>query len=95
MSAYVVLDVEVTDPEAYAEYKQQSQEALARHGGRFIVRGGDHEVLEGDWNPHRVVILEFATMEQARAWWSSDDYADAKALRQRASRGNMILVEGL
>ena len=63
-------------------------------GGRFVVRGGAVEVMEGDWRPSRVVVLEFPSAERARAWWSSEVYRGAKEIRQRASRGNMILVEG-
>ena len=95
MSAYVITDIEVTDPAAYEEYKKQSPVSLRQFGGRFIARGGTLEVLEGEWRPNRVVILEFDNVEQARAWWSSSAYAPAKALRQRASRGSLVLVAGV
>lgn len=94
MAAYVILDVEITDPEAYAEYKEHSGRVLAQYGGKFLARGGAHEVLEGDWNPHRIVLLEFESAEAARAWWNAPEYADPKRIRQSASRGNMVLVEG-
>jgi uncharacterized protein (DUF1330 family) len=95
MAAYVILDAEVTDPDLYEEYKKLSGPALAACGGKFLVRGGNAEILEGDWSPHRVVVLEFPDAVRAREWWSSDIYREAKAIRHRASRGNMILVEGV
>lgn len=94
MTAYVILDVDVTDPALYEEYKKLSGPALVPFGGRFLVRGGPVEVLEGDWRPSRVVVLEFPSPERAREWWGSELYRGAKAIRQRASRGHMILVEG-
>ncbi len=94
MSALIVLDVRVTDLEAYEEYKTHSTRVLAQYGGKFIARGGSTEVLEGEWNPNRIVILEFETMERAREWYHSPEYAAPMQLRQRASQGNMILVEG-
>ncbi len=94
MSAFVILDVDVTDPALYEEYKKLSGPALLPFGGRFVVRGGPVEVIEGDWRPSRVVVLEFPSAERARAWWGSEIYRGAKAIRQRASRGNMILLEG-
>ncbi len=95
MAAYIIVDVEVTDPDLYAEYKQQVPATLEPYGGRFLCRGGVMERLEGDWKPARVVILEFDSVEQARGWWSSTEYAAPKALRQRSARSNMILVEGV
>lgn len=94
MAAYVILDVEVTDPAMYEEYKKLSGPALVPFGGRFVVRGGPVVTMEGDWHPSRVVVLEFPDAERAREWWASEIYRPAKAIRQRASRGNMILVEG-
>ena len=95
MSAYVVVDVEVTDPAGFEEYRQQVPASIARFGGRYIVRGGDAETLEGSWAPKRVVILEFPDRATARAWWSSQDYAAAKALRQRCARTQLIVVDGV
>ncbi len=94
MSAYVILDIEVTDPERYEQYKQLSTRALAAFGGRFAVRGGRVEVVEGNWSPHRVVVLEFESVAQAKAWYDSPEYQKAKAVRQGSSRSTMILVEG-
>jgi uncharacterized protein (DUF1330 family) len=95
MPAYVIVDIEVHDPVRYEEYKRLAAPTVAAHGGRYVVRGGPAEVLEGGRTPHRVVVLEFASLEQARAWWGSDDYAPAKALRQACAGTEMILVAGM
>ena len=95
MAAYVVVEVEVQDRERYESYKQMVPASLAAYGGRFIVRGGRAETLEGEWTPERIVILEFPTVEQAKAWWSSAEYAEAKGLRQATARTQMIVVEGV
>lgn len=94
MTAYVVVEVEVTDPATYEEYKKLTPASLASYGGRFIVRGGAWETLEGDWKPNRTVVLEFPSAEQAKAWWNSPGYAKAKAIRQRAANTKMIVLEG-
>lgn len=94
MKAYVIVDVRITDPEKYDAYKKLTPGSLVPFEGKFIVRGGETETLEGSWKPGRIVILEFPSLEKARAWWSSEGYAPAKALRQSASETDMILVEG-
>ena len=94
MAAYVAVDVTVEDPETYERYKALTPGSIARFGGRFLVRGGATETLEGEWSPQRLVILEFPSVEQARAWWSSPEYAEAKALRQASARTEMLLVAG-
>ncbi len=94
MPAYVINDMEVTDPNLLEEYKKVSPATVQQFGGRFLARGGALEVLEGDWQPKRLVILEFPSVEQARAWANSSEYAPAKQIRQRASRSNIIVVEG-
>lgn len=95
MSAYVVVDIEVQDTEQYETYKRLAPPSIAQYGGRYIARGGQVGTLEGDWSPRRLVILEFPTLEQAKAWWGSAEYAEAKALRQTSARTQMIVVEGL
>ena len=95
MSAYVVVDVEVTDPAGFEEYRSQVPASIARYGGRYIVRGGQTRTLEGSWAPKRVVILEFPDRAAAKAWWSSQEYAAAKALRQRCARTEIIVVDGV
>jgi uncharacterized protein (DUF1330 family) len=94
MAAYIVVEVDVRDRERYEDYKRLVPPTLAQYGGRFIVRGGAAETLEGDWSPGRIVILEFPSAERAREWWDSPEYAPAKALRQATAQTQMILVEG-
>jgi uncharacterized protein (DUF1330 family) len=94
MPAYVIADITVNDPDAYARYRELSTASVARHGGRFLVRGGAHEILEGDWRPSRLVVIEFDDMDAARAWWTSDDYREAAEVRRSASVGSVVLVEG-
>jgi len=93
--AYVLVDVDVTDPQAYQTYKEAAQRAVAAHGGRYIVRGGAAEVLEGDRRPGRLVVLEFADAAAARAWFHSPEYQAAAKLRRAASTASFILVEGV
>jgi uncharacterized protein (DUF1330 family) len=95
MAGYIIVDVEITDPEAYERYKSAVPATLAAYGGKFLVRGGRAETLEGGWEPGRLVVLEFESAERAKAWWSSDDYAGLKQLRQIASMTRMIVVEGV
>jgi uncharacterized protein (DUF1330 family) len=95
MAAFVVVDVEITDPVGYEEYKKLTPGSLTPFGGRFVVRGGKVETLEGTWAPGRFVILEFPTVERAREWWNSEAYRPAKAVRQSVARTEMILVEGV
>jgi uncharacterized protein (DUF1330 family) len=95
MPAYVVLDVAVQDSKTYEKYKALAPSAIAAYGGRYLVRGGSTETLEGDWRPSRLVILEFPTVEQGRAWWASREYGPAKALRQACAHTDMVLVEGV
>ena len=95
MPAYVIVEIEVLNPEPYEEYKKMSPISIGRFGGRFIARGGKAELLEGENPPKRVVILEFPSYDRAKEWWASDEYAPAKALRQANSRGRMVLVEGV
>jgi uncharacterized protein (DUF1330 family) len=94
MSAYVIVNVDTTDPVKYEEYKAMAQDAVARFGGRYLVRGGRMKVVEGDWRPTRIVVLEFESFETATAWWESELYATAKALRQSLSSTDMVIVDG-
>jgi uncharacterized protein (DUF1330 family) len=95
MSAYVVLDIEITDPEGFARYKAMATGTIGLYGGRYLARGGTTEILEGDWNPGRVVILEFDSIARAREWLESPEYRDARRLRHQAARTSMIVVEGV
>ena len=94
MPAYIVVEVEVNDPIRYEDYKAMVPPSLAPYGGRFIVRGGKADTLEGNWAPKRLVIVEFPSVEKAKAWWNSPEYKDAKALRQATAKTQMIVVEG-
>jgi uncharacterized protein (DUF1330 family) len=95
MSAYVIVDIEVTDPAGYEEYKKLAPPAVALYGGKYIARGGKNETLEGDWHTNRLVILEFPSAEQAKAWLSSPEYAPARALRHQYAQSKMVAVEGV
>lgn len=95
MKAYIIVDVHITNPTLYEDYRKLTPASLVPYDGKFVVRGGATETLEGEWRPGRVVILEFPSVEKAKAWWSSPGYAPAKAIRQSASDTKMILVEGI
>lgn len=95
MAAYILVEVDVHNPAEYEDYKKLTPASLLPFSGKFIVRGGDAQLLEGAGEPKRIVVLEFPTKEQAEAWWSSEEYAPAKALRQRTSTTRMLLVEGV
>jgi len=95
MPAYVVTEIDVHDPKRYEEYKKMSLASLEPFGGRFIVRGGKVETLEGSWSPKRFVVVEFDSVERAKAWWSSEEYAPAKKLRNETATSQMIVVDGL
>jgi len=95
MAAYVAVEITVNNAQTYERYKQLAPASIAAYGGRYLVRGGKTETLEGSWLPSRFVILEFPNAQQARAWWESPEYAPAKALRQASASTEMILVEGI
>ena len=94
MTAYVIVDIEVSDPEGYKEYVKLAPEAVKLYGGKYLARGGPNETLEGGWQAKRLVILEFESMAQAKAWLNSDEYAPARALRHKYAKTNMVVVEG-
>ena len=93
-AAYLVGDIEVTDPDTYAKYAAGVPDTVAAYGGRYLVRGALGEVFEGSWSPKRLVVLEFESMDRAKAWYNSPEYAELKKLRQSASKGNLIFAEG-
>lgn len=95
MPAYVIVDNEVTDSALFEEYRTQVPATVEKFGGRFLVRGGQIQTLEGDWKPKRIVVTEFPSMEQARRWYDSQEYRPLKALRSRSARGSVVLVEGV
>ena len=93
--AYVIADIDVTDPEAFGRYRELSSAAVEQYGGRYVVRGGPTTVLEGERQPNRLVVLEFDDVEAARRWYDSPEYREARAVRQSAATGSFVLVEGV
>jgi uncharacterized protein (DUF1330 family) len=94
MPAYVIVEVEVHDPIEYEEYKKLTPTSITAYDGKFVVRGAHTESLEGEWNPQRIVILEFPSVERAKEWWHSKEYAAAKKIRQKTAKTKMLVVEG-
>ena len=95
MAAYVIANVDIKDAALFEQYRKQVPDTLARHGGRYLVRGGPHETLEGTWTPSRLVVLEFPTLEQARRWYASEEYREPKALRMKSALTDVVLVQGV
>lgn len=95
MSAYVIAQIEITDPERYAEYVKQVPATIARYGGRYLARGGKVEALEGPLKGRRIAIVEFDSFEKAREWYESSDYRGPRTIRQGAAVSQLILVDGL
>jgi uncharacterized protein (DUF1330 family) len=95
MSAYVIVEITTHDQTVIEEYRKLTPATIAAFDGQFVVRGGRTITLEGDWNPERVVVLKFPSVEKAQEWWESDIYATAKALREQAATTKMIIVEGV
>ena len=95
MKAYVIVEVSITEPVEYEAYKKLTPAAIAAYDGQFIVRGGKAESLEGDWQPERIVVLEFPSVARAKEWWNSKEYTPAKLIRQRTANTKMIVVEGV
>jgi uncharacterized protein (DUF1330 family) len=94
MAAYLVCDIKVTNPTQYEEYKKLAQAAVARYDGRYLARGGETAVLEGSWQPNRVVVLEFPDLAKARAFYDSPEYKAARKARGGAAQMNMVAVAG-
>ncbi len=95
MAAYIIVEMEVTDPVGILEYRKLAEASVTAYGGRFVVRGGRTEALEGGWEPKRIVVLEFPDAGRARQWWASKEYAEARVIRNRAANTRMILAEGI
>ena len=94
MSAFVIAEIDVVDPAAYEDYRKQVPAVVSKYGGKFIVRGGKVDPKEGGWTPKRIVVVEFPSMGQAQKFYDSPEYAPLIKLRQKASKGKVILVEG-
>jgi uncharacterized protein (DUF1330 family) len=95
MSAYIIVEIEVTDPAGYEQYKNLAGETVEKYGGKYIVRGGKTEVLEGNWKPKRIVILEFPTVTHAKEWLNSEEYREPRKMRHRTAKTNMLVIEGV
>jgi uncharacterized protein (DUF1330 family) len=95
MTAYLVADIEVTDPVGYEEYKKRVPAIIAAHGGRYLARGGANEVLEGTWRPRRSAIIEFPSLASLKAFWESREYQTLRAIRERSAKSNVVVIEGL
>jgi uncharacterized protein (DUF1330 family) len=95
MAAYFIVDVQVNDPQLYAEYRKLVMPTLEKYGGRFLVRGGVVETIEGTWSPERFVMLEFEDSEQFKRWYYSPEYTEARTIRFKSSTANAILVQGV
>jgi uncharacterized protein (DUF1330 family) len=95
MSAYIIVEIEITDPIGYGEYKKQAGATVEKYGGKYLVRGGKTEVLEGNWKPKRIVVLEFPTVERAKEWLNCEEYREPRKMRHRTAKTNMLVIEGV
>jgi uncharacterized protein (DUF1330 family) len=95
VKAYLISDLSVRDPEAYQTYRTRAAASIAKHGGRYLARGGEITLLEGSWKPQTIVVVEFPSVEQALAWYRSPEYASALEVRDKALGRNLILVQGV
>jgi uncharacterized protein (DUF1330 family) len=95
MPAYVIVEIDIVDPVGYDEYKNLAGTTVEKYGGRYIVRGGKVETLEGDWSPKRIVVLEFESTQRAKEWLNCEEYREPRKMRHRTARTKMILVEGI
>lgn len=95
MPAFVIVDIDITDPVGYEEYKRLAAPTVVAYGGKYIARGGPTEILEGSWKPNRIVVLQFDSIEKAKAWLSSGEYREPRKIRHKTAKTNMIVTEGL
>jgi uncharacterized protein (DUF1330 family) len=95
VSAYIIVEIDVQDPVGYVEYKKLAGPTVEARGGKYIVRGGKTDVLEGDWQPKRIVVLEFPSTDQAKEWLNCEEYREPRKMRHATAKTNMILVEGI
>lgn len=95
MPAYLIADIEVTDPVGYDEYKKRVPAVITAHGGRYLARGGASEVLEGTWRPKRSAIIEFPNLASMKAFWESPEYQPLREIRERSAKSNLVVIEGL
>ena len=95
MKGYVIVEIEILDHQKFQKYRQMAASSIEQYGGRYIVRGGKIQSMEGDWRPERLTIIEFDSIEKAKAWYDSPEYAPAKEIRQEALRVRLLIVEGI
>ena len=95
MPAYIIVEIDILDAGGYEEYKKLAGATVEKYGGKYIVRGGKTEVLEGDWKPKRMVVLQFESAQRAKEWLNCEEYQEPRKMRHRTSGTNMILVEGM
>lgn len=95
MAAYYIVEIDIQDPAGFEEYRSKVPATIERYGGKYLVRGGRLETLEGEWRPKRIVVLEFPSIEQAKRWYDSEEYRPLKELRRRTARGHIVLVDGV
>jgi uncharacterized protein (DUF1330 family) len=95
MAAYFIAEIDVTDPTTYEQYRRLVEPTLVQYGGTYLARGGATTLFEGEPAPKRMVVVEFESVEQARAWYDSEEYAPAKAVRQASSTGRLLVIEGV
>ena len=94
MPAYVIVEIDIVDPVGYEEYKKHAAATVEKYGGKYLVRGGRTETLEGDWYPNRIVVLEFESAQRAKDWLNCEEYREPRKMRHRTAKTQMILVEG-
>ena len=95
MPAYVIVEIDIVDPTGYEEYKELASAIVEKYGGKYIVRGGAAETLEGDWKPKRIVVLKFHSVQRAKEWLNCEEYREPRKMRHRTARTRMVLVEGV
>ena len=95
MPAYIIVEIDIHDPVGYEEYKKLAGASVQKYGGKYLVRGGKSEVLEGEWQPKRIVVLEFESPKRAKEWLNCEEYREPRRMRHRTASTNMILVEGM
>jgi uncharacterized protein (DUF1330 family) len=95
MAAYVIAEIDIHDPKLYEEYRRRVPTTIDKYGGRYLIRGGAVETKEGGWRPKRLAVVEFPSMQKARAWYDSPEYTAARAIRERSASGKLVFVEGV
>jgi uncharacterized protein (DUF1330 family) len=95
MAAYYIVEIDIQDPKGFEDYRQKVGPTIQQYGGRYLVRGGRQETIEGTWRPKRIVVLEFPSVDQAKRWYDSPEYRPLRELRQRTAHGHIVLVEGV